>query len=70
MKKIGPVKVNERSRKYVYPGGNVIELEGVLEIIISSSGNHRIRTRDKKLHIIAPGWLHIEIDSPSGRWAF
>lgn len=61
-------KVEEIKRRYIFVGKD-IELEGVKEIIVSHSGNHRIKTLDNKLHIISPGWLEIEITSDRD-WIF
>lgn len=33
----------------------------LIELTISESGNHYLKTRDGKLHIIPTGWIHIEI---------
>jgi len=53
--------LKEKSRIYTFVGGRV-ELEDVEEIIVSSSNNHKLKTADKKKHIIPPIWIHIEID--------
>ena len=55
-----PTKLNEKSRRYSFPG-NWITLHDVTELFVSESGNHRLKTADGKLHIISPGWNHIEI---------
>ena len=60
--------VEETKRRYVFVGKD-IELEGVKEIVVSHSGNHRIKTADGKLHIIPPTWIHIEITSDRD-WVF
>ena len=59
--------VKESKRKYTF--GRNIELEDVREIIVSNSGNHKIKTADGKLHIISPEWTHIEITSDED-WVF
>lgn len=56
-------KLNEDARTYVFPGGDTITIEAVRELRISASGNHRLITADRRLHIIKPNWLHIEIQS-------
>lgn len=52
----------ESSRVYVFVGAR-IKLENVIELCIGSSGIHKLKTNDGKKHIIASGWIHIEIDS-------
>lgn len=56
------IKLTEKSRKYTFPGGDIVELNEVTELAFGSSGTHRIKTADKKLHIIPKGWIHVEID--------
>lgn len=62
------VTVNERSRKYDFGGGDIVELKNVQQIVVRPSGSHRIKTTDGRLHIIPDGWLHIEIDADD--WTF
>lgn len=56
-----PVPLNEKKRTYIFPGNNKVELDDVIELIVRPSGTHRLKTKDKKLHIIPVGWIHIEI---------
>lgn len=56
-------KLAERSRTYTFPNGNMVTLYNITELIVRPSGSHRIKTFDKKLHIIPMGWIHLEIDS-------
>ena len=53
----------ERSRKYTFPGGDVVELKLVNRLAVSASGTHRVETEDGAKHIIPTGWIHIEIDA-------
>lgn len=60
----------ERCRTYWFPPDDnehedwqAVQIEGVKEVIVSTSGFHRLKTDDGKLHIIKPHWLHIEIDA-------
>lgn len=66
------VVLHETSRTYTYSGCEPIRLENVIELVVTNSGNHRIKTRDAhgrvKLHILAPGWVHIEIHDESEEW--
>jgi hypothetical protein len=55
-----PVKLYEKVRRYLFPDTG-FTLYDVTELIVSESGNHQIKTKDGKLHIISPGWVHIEI---------
>lgn len=65
MTKIEPM---EKTRTYHFPGGDKIRLENVSEVVVRPSGNHRLKTEDGKLHIVTPGWIHIEIEAES--WTF
>lgn len=56
------VKLKEKQRIYYFSGGEKVVLNEVIELIVRDSGTHRIKTADKKLHIIPTGWIHIEID--------
>lgn len=59
--------VNEQSRTYTFPNGQ-IKLEGVVSINVSKSGTHRLNTKDGKKHIIPTGWIHIEFEAKD--WTF
>jgi len=63
MENIGKgTKLNEKQRIYYFPGGDKVVLNEVIELLVRESGTHRIKTADKKLHIIPNNWIHIEID--------
>jgi len=57
--------VKEKKRVYRFVDAKV-ELENVEELIVSNSGNHKLKTSDGKKHIVSPGWMHIEIDREEG----
>jgi hypothetical protein len=57
-----PIKLKEKQRVYYFPNNEKVVLNNVVELIVRESGTHRLKTEDKKLHIIPPGWIHIEID--------
>ena len=57
-------KLNEIERVYHFAGGDEVILNDVRELIVRQSGTHRIITKDKRLHIIHTGWIHIDIKSP------
>lgn len=57
-----PIKLNEKKRTCKYPTGEDVELENVTELIIRDSGKHKLKTADKKLHIVREDWRHIVID--------
>lgn len=52
----------EKSRVYIFPNDEKVTLENVTELMVSNSGNHRLKTQDGKHHIIPVGWLHIELE--------
>ena len=56
-------KIDEKERIYTFPNSETVTLKTVIEIGIGTSGTHRLRTSDGKLHIIPVGWLHIEIEA-------
>lgn len=58
----------EKTRVYTYPGGDRVELKEVTGVAVSASGNHRVETADGHLHVVAPGWLHIEVEAED--WSF
>lgn len=58
MTKLDPI---EKTRTYLFPKGEKIELTDVIEFCNRPSGGHRLKTADGKLHIITPGWLAIEL---------
>jgi len=53
----------EKSRVYSFPGGEKVCIADVTHFLARPSGTHRLRTADGKLHIVATGWLHIEIEA-------
>ncbi|HEC63964.1 hypothetical protein LCGC14_2857970 [marine sediment metagenome] len=57
-------KINETERVYDFGGGDKVVLKDVRELIVRPSGTHRITTKDKRMHIIPTGWIHIAILSP------
>lgn len=57
-------KLNETERIYYFMGNNKVVLKNVRELIVRPSGTHRVITKDKRLHIIPHGWIHIDIESP------
>lgn len=62
-------KITENFRIYTFPSGQNVMIEKPRELFVSKdSGNHRIKSKDGRLHIVPPGWLHIEIDSEVGEW--
>lgn len=67
-------QLDEQTRTYYFPKGDIIKLINVFEVKVSDSGNHRIKTKTSEgkvlLHIIPTGWLHIEIDTPKQDWTF
>lgn len=60
--------IQETSRTYYYPDGAAVTLRKPINLRVNPSGKHYVKTSDGHLHIIAPGWVHIEIVAPSGEW--
>jgi hypothetical protein len=58
----------ERSRTYVFTGGETLEFRGVVAIRVSESGHHRLELADGKKVIVAPRWMAIELDVDA--WTF
>lgn len=64
---------DETTRIYTFALGMRVVLENVVEVAATPSGMHRVKTRHNgktTLHIIPAGWIHIEIETPSGEWSF
>lgn len=53
----------ERTRKIYYSNGSAILLHNVIAVLARPDGSIRLKTGDGRLHIIAAGWNHIEIDA-------
>ena len=62
-----PVELTEKSRIYDF-GAHQVVLEDITELVVRSSGTHRVKTTDGRLHVIAPGWLAIHIDDGGKGW--
>lgn len=68
MKKPEFIEVKDQNRTYVFPGGDKVQINNIESINVSSSGTHRINTKDGLKHIIPSGWIHIEFDADD--WTF
>lgn len=53
----------EVTRIYTFPGGETVKLANVTHFLARSSGTHRLKTADGRLHIVPVGWIHIEIEA-------
>lgn len=42
---------------YLFPGGDRIEIENVIEARASRHGNHQLTTSDGAVHVIPWGWI-------------
>ena len=51
----------ELSRTYTYPDGAKVTVNNITHLAVRPSGNHRLIAEDGTLHIIAAGWIHIEM---------
>lgn len=58
-----PLSPAEKTRTYVFPSDQKITLQDVTHFMARSTGTHRLKTGDGKLHIVPTGWLHIEIEA-------
>jgi hypothetical protein len=54
----------EEKRVYTFPGGDLVEIEGVVSTFASRHGNHSCTTKDGMTHIIPWGWICLTI--PTG----
>ena len=52
----------EKARIYKFPGNEFVKIENITELIVRSSGTHRLKTQDGKYYIIPTGWLCIELE--------
>lgn len=55
--------VDQHTRTYYYPQV-WFTVKDVISVNVSKAGTHRINTVDGKKHIVLPGWIHLEFDSP------
>lgn len=55
----------ESKRVYLFPGGDRIEIEGVIEARVSPHGNHQLTTVDGTVHVISWGWLSLSLPAES-----
>lgn len=62
------IKLNEKSRTYSFGEAGQVRLENVIELTVSESGNHRLKTADGNLHIVPADWIHILIEDESHNW--
>lgn len=62
-------ELNENSRTYYFPDDEHFDISGVREIKVSSSGGHRLTTKEGTMYYIPFKWIAIEIDSDKG-WEF
>lgn len=62
---LNELKPAEKSRTYYFADGDTVVLKNVTHFLARESGHHRLQTGDGKLHIVSPGWMHIEIDADS-----
>ena len=60
---IKALEKTESKRTYYFPGGETVVLTNVTHFLARESGTHRMKTGDGKLHIVAAGWLRIEIEA-------
>ena len=62
------VEVNERSRAYKFPGGELLRFDNVVRIEVRESGKHRIETKDGEKAFVNSGWIWLKIDADA--WTF
>lgn len=60
--------VKEQNRTYIYPDGMKVSIQGVRQIAVSSSGNHRITGEGNKKYIVLAGFRVIEFEAED--WSF
>jgi hypothetical protein len=49
---------SEAERTYTFPGGDVVKVQGPLQLNVSPSGGHRVFAQDG-CHYIPAGWIHL-----------
>lgn len=57
------MEVQEKSREYYFPNGDMLVFKNVSEVIASTT-THRLKTKDGLKHILPNNWICITIDSP------
>jgi hypothetical protein len=53
----------EQSRAYTFPGGDLIEVKGVVRALVSRHGYHFLECNTGVNHVVRPSWLIMTIDS-------
>lgn len=57
-----PISLNERSRTYVFRDAQLVICD-ITELIVTNSGNHRLKTKSGLMYIVRPEWLYMIIDA-------
>ena len=47
----------EKKRVYLFPGGDTVTIENVVEAKASRHGNHQLTTTTGEVHVIPWGWI-------------
>lgn len=53
------MKTPEKKRVYLFPGGDRVEIENVIESRASRHGNHQLTTSDGTVVVIPWGWISL-----------
>lgn len=61
------IALTEKTRTYNFGERGSVTYRNVTELVIRSSGTHRLKA-DGKLIVVSPGWLAIEIDDGGNDW--
>lgn len=61
---MGPWAFNppERRRVYLFPNEETVTIDGVSELYVAASGNHKLKTTNGMHYIVSKGWLSIALD--------
>lgn len=55
-------EVKEQNRCYIFPNDERVSFLRVVKFGVGKSGTHRLETADGQKHIVATGWLAINLD--------
>ncbi len=52
----------ESFRRYLYPDGSTLQIDGPTEVWVTDTGSHRVRTSEGRVYWVKPGFNGIVFD--------